>query len=124
MTFKALMAADVSAVFLNADEFAEEITWTPAGGSARTITAVVDRQDVREEDQQDGRVLARRASIHASADAAAGVGTTPGMRDIATFDSLAWAVDSISGPAEGIFRIDLIWLDVTRKSQRELRPRR
>jgi len=45
MTLGEQMAEDVSAVFLNADEFAEEIAYTPRGGLDVTILAVVDRNE-------------------------------------------------------------------------------
>ena len=41
--FRDQLDADMEDVFLNVDEFAEMITWTPKGGEAATITALVRR---------------------------------------------------------------------------------
>lgn len=43
MTLKDSIKADVSSVFLNADEFAESVVYKPRSGGARTIKAIVDR---------------------------------------------------------------------------------
>ena len=51
MTLKTQMAADM-AVFYNTDDYAEEITYTPTGGDAVTITAIV----TRDADNQDAYV--------------------------------------------------------------------
>ena len=39
LTFKDLQALDVSAVFLNTDEFAETVSYQPVAGAARSIVA-------------------------------------------------------------------------------------
>lgn len=41
MNLKDLIASDVTSVFLNEDEFAEPVDYTPKNGAARSITAVV-----------------------------------------------------------------------------------
>lgn len=42
-TLRSVIAADVESVFLDTDEFAESVTYTPAaGGGARTITVVIE----------------------------------------------------------------------------------
>ena len=41
MAFKDNLAQDVAETFLNSDEFAEEITYTPKGGAAKVIKALV-----------------------------------------------------------------------------------
>lgn len=42
MTFKESLAADLSNVFFNTAEFAEEVTWTPLTGTAQTIAVLWD----------------------------------------------------------------------------------
>ena len=44
MTLRDQIAEDVDSVFLNEDDFAEEIRYTPVGGVGRDITAVVIRR--------------------------------------------------------------------------------
>jgi hypothetical protein len=46
VTFQENLTADL-AVLLNTDEFAESVTYTPSGGSAKTINALVDRNPMR-----------------------------------------------------------------------------
>lgn len=41
MTLATQIAADVADVFLNSDDFGETVSYTPVGGSARSIVAVV-----------------------------------------------------------------------------------
>lgn len=42
MTFKTQLTDDLKNVFLNTDEFAESATYTPAGGTAKTISVIID----------------------------------------------------------------------------------
>ena len=57
MTLREQMAADVAGVFLNDEEHAESVTYTPANGVARTITAIVNEDGGLED--QDGRLADR-----------------------------------------------------------------
>ena len=54
MSLAAQIAADVSAVFLNADDFAETITYyrKTEPGKPRQVQAVVDRASLKDESQQ------------------------------------------------------------------------
>jgi hypothetical protein len=42
-TFQDMLAADATAVFCNSADFAEPITYTPRGGTTRSINAIVNR---------------------------------------------------------------------------------
>lgn len=66
MTLKALIAADVSNVFLNTDEFAESVTRWPQGyeGSAVTVTAVWEPDDVSHQFSGDGESYTQEGSLH------------------------------------------------------------
>lgn len=44
MSLKETIASDASLVFLNEDEFAEQVVYLPKGGGSRTILAVVERE--------------------------------------------------------------------------------
>ncbi len=46
MSFKDQLAADAESVFCNADEFAEQVTYTKRNGQSRTISAIIDRDPV------------------------------------------------------------------------------
>jgi len=106
MSFTDQLAGDLGDVFLNSADYAEEITFTPAGGSPRTIMAVVEREGERQEDLQDGQQTVRRATVHVSNNALAGVGVL-GRRDQFAFDSLTWAIDEIGGPQCGMYTVAL-----------------
>lgn len=68
MTLKALIAADVSNVFLNADEFAESVTRWPQGyeGSAVTVTAVWEPDDVDRDATMDGERYTQDGTLNVS----------------------------------------------------------
>lgn len=49
MTLREQIADDVTAVFLNVDDFAEVVSFVPGNGVARDVTVVIDaRRDFRE----------------------------------------------------------------------------
>lgn len=56
MTLHSVIQSDASAVFCNANDFAESVVYTSSTGSSRTIQAVVNRDgyqtDSREEDSE------------------------------------------------------------------------
>lgn len=47
MTLRATIESDATAVFTSTDDFAEEVTYQPDGGSSRAIDAVVIRESVQ-----------------------------------------------------------------------------
>lgn len=44
MTLRQSISTDIETVFLNSDEFAEEVTYYPRSGGSRTILAIVERE--------------------------------------------------------------------------------
>ena len=81
-----------------ASVFGESITYTPAGESGQTITAIVDRDAYEIEPLADGRGVMKRARLSVSA-----ADITPAVNDGVTLDSLAWTVESIEGPEGGMY---------------------
>lgn len=73
MTLKDQMIADAQTAFLNTAEFAEEITYTPAGSAAKQIKAVVVRQGLEPTSENTGRSLKNQAEVFISTDVEAGV---------------------------------------------------
>ena len=63
MTFKDQMKSDAANVFLNTDEFAEVITYTPKGGTAKQIPASVNRRWLDSSNQDAGRLLKDQVEI-------------------------------------------------------------
>ena len=64
MTLKSKLPEDAKAAFLNGDEFAESITYTPNGGSPKVIKALVVRERLQADGPDQGRVLNRQAEIY------------------------------------------------------------
>ncbi len=73
MTFKSRIKEDALICLLNTDEFAEEITYTPAGGHARIIKAIVDRNRIMPDRQDELRTLQNQAEIFVLNDETAGI---------------------------------------------------
>lgn len=84
MTLATQIAADVDTVFLNENDFGEEISYTPVGGSPRTIVAVVVPMpaEIREEGNHlmEHRMVSVLAKNHA----------TTGISSPAKGDTIAW----------------------------------
>jgi hypothetical protein len=74
-TFKDQLAADAVNIFLNNNEFAEEIVYTPKGGTAKTIKAIVDREQLFPAGEDSGRVLQNQVKISIATDTTYGIGT-------------------------------------------------
>lgn len=73
MSLKNDLASDFANEFLSTDEFAESITYTPSGGSPKTIKAIVVRPQIDVLDQDRGRVLARQVEIQIANNSTTGV---------------------------------------------------
>ena len=83
-------AADMSA-FLNTDEHAETITYTPAGGSGSSIIAVVDDQGISRDFELTGEDSLRSAFVLIQlSDVAA-----PAIGDSVTYDGSTWTVVAV-----------------------------
>lgn len=84
MTLAAQIAADVETVFLNTDDFGEEVSYTPAGGAARTIVVVIEPQpaEIRQEGSHlvEHRIVRVLAKVHA----------TEGIITLSKGDSITW----------------------------------
>ncbi len=75
MSFKEMMKTDVENVLLNTDEFAAEISYTPSGGTARTIKAVIEIKQPETIEEDFGRALHHMAEIFVLNDATSGIDT-------------------------------------------------
>lgn len=72
MTLREQMDADVSNVFLNTDEHAEDVTYTPKGGAARTIAVIIDEDSQFIPTQNDART-SDMASVFCRRDGSTGI---------------------------------------------------
>lgn len=84
MTLRSLIESDVSAVFLVEDDFGEEVSYTPSGGSARTI--VVSLTPMPAEIREEGNHLIEHRMISVLAENHA----TTGINAPAKGDTLVW----------------------------------
>lgn len=62
-SFKEQLVADAVNTFLNSDEFAETIAYTPKDGEERLIRAIVDRQIISPAGEDTGRLLQNQVKI-------------------------------------------------------------
>lgn len=102
------MAGHVAGTFLNTDHFAESVTYTPDGGSASSITALVDRGGAEFlPEVHDGSTEIWRASIHvADSDVAM---PQRGDQIAATGpdgNAETWNVDSIGAHSDGMWTLE------------------
>ena len=73
MAFKSDLAQDAAKTFLNSEEFAEDITYTPKGGVAKVIKAVVNRKRIDPASEDAGRILINQCEIFIANDAVSGI---------------------------------------------------
>ena len=73
MSLKDQLPLDSVNTFLNADEFAEEITYTPSGGVPKIIKAVIVREGLEPSSENASRSLRKQAEIHIANDDVNGV---------------------------------------------------
>jgi len=106
--FEDMLAADLSAVFFNAAEFAKAISYTPSGGLAIPITVVLSEEDLSGQSPvapgDTMIVLAKFADI-----------ALPGRGDAFLINAETWYfVENVAGGrAEGVWHIR-----VTRSARR------
>lgn len=96
MTLKTQITSDLS-TFFNTDEFAETVSYTPVGGAAVDITAIVTRDNPFQEPYVRGEETAT-CEIEVMASEVA----DPQYGDLFTFNSETWEFD----PIRGIIRQD------------------
>lgn len=87
MTLREQIAADVAAVHINTADFAESLTYVPNGGTARTISGVVDEGGDFAE-QQHGIDEVETLEVFVSRD------STTGIDDPQLGDRVRRAIDS------------------------------
>ncbi len=85
-------------------QFGEDIGYTPTGGSVSTITAIVHRDGVTEEGDEEGAVLIRRMQI----DVSSAEVSAPHPDDTYTIDSLTWAAGEVTDLDGGMATLTLI----------------
>lgn len=111
MGFKDAIKEDVKATFLNTDEHAENIVYTPKNSAGRVIKAIIDRQRLSPADEDSGRVLLNQVKISIVNDATYGVtsvikGTdTVSLPAVIGGTAIIWVVMDILGQDDGTWNL-------------------
>ena len=85
MAFTDQILADFKNCILNTNEFAEPISYTPGGGSPKTINAILVRERLTSKGPDRGIALNRDCEIYIANDAIAGVTLVNKNNDKASF---------------------------------------
>ena len=104
-------------------EFGEDITYTPTGGSAKTIKAIAIRESFGEGPSLDGRGITRTGIIRIRSDATLGI-AAPDRRDKVTIDAIAWGVAKIETTNAGEHILDIERFDAVEKGRPDYRMNR
>ena len=94
MSFQTLLNQDRDKIFLNKSEFAQDVTYTPDGGTTKSIVARLGVDIELVEEGQRGRISSRSMAIIISTDATAGI-ASPNMDDTVTINGEIWAIAKI-----------------------------
>jgi len=111
LSLSELVASDVSDVFLNANDFAETVTYTPTGGSARTILAVVILGQSGLKQDQTHFTSDSTISVYVSNDATTGI-DNPQLKDTITWGGVLYSFSSISGQDVGGWQLMFVRHDI------------
>jgi len=91
MTLKTQIAADLNTVFFNTDDFADSVTYTPAGGTAKTIKAIIDYGVPDESGLSGMDAMNTEAEMEIQADATNGIAQVA-VNDAVTIGTDTWRV--------------------------------
>jgi len=97
-TLREQIALDMAGIVMG--DLSEEITYTPKGGSPKTINALVGSIDTETEDDELGETKIKRRRIVILTDAAKGI-EAPKPGDLVTIADVAWRVSSIDAQGFG-----------------------
>jgi hypothetical protein len=111
MTLKSQIPDDARHSFLNPDEFAEEITYTPFGGPPVSINAVIARKQIEADEQDQGHVLENQCEVYLANRAASGVLSVQKGKDTLSFPEqpggspVSWFVVDVINKDDGMWRL-------------------
>ncbi len=111
MSFKDQIKTDFFNIFLNPDEFAEEISYTPKGGASKTIKAIIVRQRLDTDQLGRGQILQNQAEIYIARDVTLGIASVNKGDDEVSFSeipgeaAISWAVIDILKATEAFWHL-------------------
>jgi len=109
MTLKSKMQDDAKVAFLNSDEFAESVVYTPNGGSPKTINAIVVRERLESKGPDQNIALSRGCEILIANDAVAGVTSINKNNDKVSFPVQVGGASVIWTVVEILHHDDAMW---------------
>jgi len=111
MALKQGLSQDIINCFLNTDEFAEEIAYTPKGGSPKTIKALVNRRRIEPATEDSSRTLYKEVEIIIANDPVYGVASVNKGQDEVSLPEvmggpvISWVVVDILSQDEGAWQL-------------------
>ena len=111
MALKQGLSQDIINCFLNLDEFAEAIIYTPKGGSAKEIRAIVNRKRLDPATEDSGRVLFKAVEVIIANDPIHGVASINKGQDEVSFPeviggpAINWVVTDILNQDDGAWQL-------------------
>lgn len=111
MTLKDQLKVDALNCFLNTNEFAEDIKYTPKGGVQKTIKAVVNRKRLTPGGEESGRILQDQLEIYIANDSVYGASSINKGGDEVLFPEVLGSIDvnfivvDILGEDNGIWHL-------------------
>ena len=111
MSFKNELSKDMINTFLNTDEFAETVVYTPKGEAPREIKAIVNRRRIEPRAEDMGRVLTKEVELIVANDAEAGIVSVNKGQDEVSFPevtggpAISWIVTDILNQDEGAWHL-------------------
>lgn len=111
MALKQGLSQDIINCFLNTDEFAEAITYTPKGGSAKEIKAIVNRRRVEPANEDSNRSLYKEVEIIIANDPTHGVSSINKGQDEVSLPeviggpAISWVVVDILNQDDGAWQL-------------------
>jgi len=114
MSFKDQLSQDAVKSFLNTDEFAEEVIYTPSAGDPKVIKAVVVRESLEPSRENMARSLRNTARLYIANDEEAGVTGIDKKDDRITLndidgDERVARINEILHSDEGIWELSVGW---------------
>ncbi len=111
MSFKDNLKRDALNLFLNTNEFAETIQYTPKGGAPKTIKAVINRRRLNPGGEESGRTLQNQLEILIANDSVYGVSAVNKGGDQVFFPEVLGGADvnfvvvDILGEDQGVWHL-------------------
>lgn len=114
MTLKTQLSIDTVKIYLNSDEFAESITYTPEGGGPKSIKAVIVRERLDPGSENVSRSLRNQAEVYIANDETAGITSIDKKDDRVTLNDIEGnpkeaRINEILHKDEGIWHLLVGW---------------